>query len=75
MVWCFSNQRLDFFQHERLFFWGGVEVCNPTEGNDVGKSKVKRKSYRGQREREAAGERKHVSGSEEKPLRSFAHFI
>lgn len=57
----------------KAFFFSSSAVCNPTEGNDDGKSKVKRKSYGGQRERE--NEKENISASEEKPPRSFARVI
>ena len=41
----------------KAFFFSAV--CNPTEGNDDGKSKVKRKSYGGQRERENEKENRY----------------
>lgn len=71
MVRYFSNQKSDFFQHESLSLYF-CEVRSPTEeGMMLEKSRVKRESNGGRRER---GEKTHVA-QKEKPLKSFAHFI
>lgn len=77
--WISFNMKARFFFLSFLFFFA---ACNPTERDDDGRSKVKRKSYRGRRGRRGGGreriKKENSYWAQRRSLRGeagFAHFI